>query len=387
MSFEFPKRGYVFWPVGNGDSTSIVVADEVVMQVDVNQTEAATDADDPREPVVDGLIEHLPRRAGRPYLAAFALSHPDEDHCRGFAQLNNKVQVGELWFTPRIFREYRKDLCDDALAFRDEAMRRVRKTIRTRGAVASGDRVRVIGFDDLLKDPEFAGFPPHLLSVPGSDVTTIDGTDHAQTFRAFIHSPFKEDADGERNDTSMGMQVALIDTSGSCSALLLGDLSYAVVMAIFKRSQRHDVAWNVLLAPHHCSKSVMYTRGPDGKDHLQDDVMAALEDASIPDGYIVSSSQPVPASNREGDDPPHAKAKHRYEEVVEKGHFVCTQEHPNATSPVPVVFEFSDGVLRKLPPEIETQQSYRRPLPHAINQARGEDRPPSQRVGFGRRRD
>ena len=383
MSFEFPQRGFVFWPVGNGDSTSIVVADNVVMQVDVNQTDAATDANDPREPVVDRLIGHLPRLAGRPYLATFALSHPDEDHCRGFAQLLDDVQVGELWFTPRIFREYRKDLCDDAVAFRDEAMRRVSKTIRARGAVASGDRVRVIGFDDLLKDPEFAGLPPHLLSIPGSDVTTIDGTDHAETFRAFIHSPFKDDVDGERNDTSMGMQASLIDASASCSALLLGDLSYAVVMDIFKRSDLHDVAWNVLLAPHHCSKSVMYTRGPDGKDQLQDDVMAALENARHPGGHIVSSSQPVPASNRDGDDPPHAKAKRRYEEIVDKGHFVCTQEHPNAKSPVPVVFEFSGGGLQMLMPAGEIDSSYRRTVENAINRARGEDKPPSQRVGFG----
>ena len=41
-------------------------------------------------------------------------------------------------------------------------------------------------------------------------------------------------------------------------ALLLGDLSYPIIKRIFEVSEEDDLAWNVLLAPHHCSKAVMY---------------------------------------------------------------------------------------------------------------------------------
>ena len=33
MAFDLPARGLVFWPVGNGDSTTIVVDSETYLQV------------------------------------------------------------------------------------------------------------------------------------------------------------------------------------------------------------------------------------------------------------------------------------------------------------------------------------------------------------------
>ena len=101
MAFELPGRGLVFWPVGNGDSTTILVDSETCLQVDLNHMEKSEDDDDASWAVVDELVERLPKVNGRPYLAAFALTHPDQDHCRGFAELLDKVDIGELWFTPR----------------------------------------------------------------------------------------------------------------------------------------------------------------------------------------------------------------------------------------------------------------------------------------------
>ena len=59
----------------------------------------------------------LPEDDGKPSLAVFVLTHPDEDHCLGFKDLLKRVKIGEIWFTPRVFREYSKDLSDDAKAF------------------------------------------------------------------------------------------------------------------------------------------------------------------------------------------------------------------------------------------------------------------------------
>ena len=57
MSRTLPEKGFVFWPVGNGDSTSIIISDDDWMQVDLNQT----DAEDGRVDIVDELIENLPK--------------------------------------------------------------------------------------------------------------------------------------------------------------------------------------------------------------------------------------------------------------------------------------------------------------------------------------
>src|ERR1041384_1879240 len=153
---KLPKKGFVFWPVGNGDSTTIVIKEnDLTMQVDLRHCESAEEDDSPMTPVLDELVRLLPKRDGKPYLSLFVLTHPDEDHCLGFNELLKKVTIGELWHTPRVFREYKKDLCEDAQAFRKEARRRRDVTIKNKGDVKSGDRVRVVGHDDIFQEDAY----------------------------------------------------------------------------------------------------------------------------------------------------------------------------------------------------------------------------------------
>ena len=42
--FELPEQGFVFWPVGTGNSTTIMVDDETVMQVDLHHMSASDSA-------------------------------------------------------------------------------------------------------------------------------------------------------------------------------------------------------------------------------------------------------------------------------------------------------------------------------------------------------
>jgi hypothetical protein len=122
---KFPKKGYVFWSVGNGDSTTVVVDSETIVQLDLNHCSEAGE-DPTRLPIIDDLVANLPERDGKKYLAVFGLSHGDADHCRGFTRLLNdeNVVIGDLWFGPRILTQ-RDELCDDAKAFKAEAERRI----------------------------------------------------------------------------------------------------------------------------------------------------------------------------------------------------------------------------------------------------------------------
>lgn len=383
MTNELPKQGFVFWPVGTGDSTTVAVGEDVVLHVDLNHMAQAEEEDDPHTPIVDVLVEVLPHLDKTPYLATFALTHPDQDHCRGFADLLKRVHIGELWFTPRIFREYKTDLCDDAQAFQKEALRRVRATVEAEGDPGSGDRVRIIGYDELLKDEEFEGFPKDRLTIPGGVITELDGRDMPTRFRAFVHSPFKDDSDGERNDTSLGLQVTLSNGKGVGQALLFGDLCYPTLRRIFDRSKAADLLWNVLLAPHHCSKSAMYWQ-VEGEDEetLKQDILDSMEKAEASPGYVVSSSDPIPASNKPGDNPPHAVAKARYEEIANDG-FLCTQEHPDEKEPVAIVFVVDDSGLTYLKPESQSKRAASA-ISTAVAAARGGVGTPTERVGFGR---
>ena len=336
MAFELPGRGLVFWPVGNGDSTTIVVDTETCLQVDLNHFKKSEDDDDASWAVVDELVARLPKVNGRPYLAAFALTHPDQDHCRGFTELLDGVDIGELWFTPRIFREYSKDLCDDAKEFKKEVERRVKKTIDTEDDPGAGNRIRIFGYSELLEEDDFKDFPEDRLTVPGNELTVIDEKDVSDEFRAFVHAPFKDDDAGERNDTSLGMQITLYHGAQKLRALLLGDLSYPIIKRIFEVSETDEFAWNLLLAPHHCSKAVMYWKDEGEDDEkLKKHIVEEMDEASVEPNRVVSSSNPVPSSNKAGDNPPHAKAKTQYETITES--FLCTMDQNE-----PIVAEIDD---------------------------------------------
>lgn len=132
--------------------------------------------------------------------------------------------------------------------------------MKDKGTVGSGERIRIIGYHDVLKEHSdiYEDLPEGAVTVPGSTFTAIDGEDKSKVFEAFVHAPFKEDAEGERNDTSFALRVTLIDGDATARAMLLGDLSYPTLKRIFDRSKDEDLEWNVFLAPHHCSKSAMY---------------------------------------------------------------------------------------------------------------------------------
>ena len=374
MSFTLPTRGLVFWPVENGDSTTVVADSDTHLQVDLNHLEKAEDDDEAAWPVIDELVERLPKVNDRPYLSAFALTHPDQDHCRGFERLLDEVDIGELWFTPRIFREYTKDLSDHAEAFKKEAERRVEKTIEAEGGdPGAGDRVRIFGYSEILEEDDFEGFPEDRLTVPGNELTMIDEQDVSDNLRVFVHAPFKDDDAGERNDTSLGMQLTLKDGTTKLRALLLGDLSYPVVKRIFEVSESDHLAWNVLLAPHHCSKAVMYWKDEgEDEEELKEHIVNEMDEASQTPNRVVSSSKSVPSSNKKGDDPPHVKAKGQYETITDS--FLCTMDQDE-----PIMAEVKGKEVTFVGVAAAAKSASQ-----AADEARGSYRPPQSGHTYGR---
>ena len=356
MTISVPDRGVIFWPVGNGDSTTIRVDETVHLQIDLRHTKQSEDEEDPACAVIGELAELLPVKNGSPYLSTFVLTHPDQDHCQGFSIFKEQVFISEVWMSPRTFREFRakEELCGDAEVFHKEAMRRIRATIDAKGDPGSGNRIRIIGYDDLLRDEEFRGLPEEFLSVPGESLTKIDGFDYGEegnsdtSFSAFIHGPFKDDSYGDRNDCSLAFQITLVNNGGCGQFLLMGDLSYPTIRRILDVSNRETLQWNVLLAPHHCSKSVMFWQNDDEEQEtLRGDIILDLNANRLQPGYVISSSLPVPANNKPGDNPPHAKAKEQYLGIVWDD-FLCTQEHPNKSEPTPIIFEVGvEGLLQR----------------------------------------
>ncbi len=382
---KLPSQGFVFWPVGNGDSTTIVVKDNaIVMQVDIRHCEEAEDDDSPMLPVIDELVRLLPKKNGKPYLALFALTHPDKDHVLGFPELLKRVTIGEIWHTPRVFKEFKKDLCDDAKAFTKEVQRRVDLTIEKNGEVASGDRVRIIGHDDMFLD-EYKDFPKRWRTTPGNSVTEIDGQALADVFEAFIHAPFQDDMDEDRNNTSLAFQINLREGDNVGKGLFFGDREYPLIKKIFDKTKKKKrpqyLEWDVMLSPHHCSKSAMYwADGKDKEEELKQDIMDDFEAARRAGGKIIASSR-SDFSDEEGKLPPHLKARRRYEEIVDAGCFKCTHEHPNKKEPQPIVFAMDKNGLAYQ--AVEGQVNATSILASAVSSGRGGEKPPVEKVGFG----
>jgi hypothetical protein len=389
MGIKLPDKGYVFWPVGTGDSSTVVVKkDEIVLQIDLHHLSKSDNVDDPHCAIVDELVDCLPKKDRKPFLAVFVLTHPDKDHIKGFADLLDKVMVGEIWHTPRIFREYKKDLCDDAVTFKDEVARRRDKTIKDKGNVGPGDMIRVIGHDVIFESGIYKDFPDYWRTYPGNTITEINNESVEDDFTAFVHAPFKDDTAAERNDTSLALQVEVKDSDGAGKALFFGDRAYPTIKQIFDKTKEKDrteyLEWNVMLSSHHCSKKVMYWKGEDDEtEKLKQDILDAFEEYRLNGAYIIASSE-SDFSDEEGKNPPHLKARKRYEEIIEADHFKCTHEHPNQDNPTSIIFEVgSNGFSYQESGDSKNICESGLGLGLATREARGEDEPPSEKAGFG----
>jgi len=389
--FKLPsKKAVIFWPIGTGDCTTLVLKpNETVVQIDLCHLEKADDPDEPEWPVIDQLVKSLPKRNGRPYLALFVLTHPDKDHIQGFAELLQKVEIGELWHTPRIFRDQsdQETLCDDAKVFRKEVHRRRKAILADPGNIKSGNRFRVIGHDNILTEDDYIGLPDNCKSRPGEKITLINGIDLSQDFQAFIHAPFKDDQAKNKNNTSLSLNVVIIEGQEYAQFFFFGDREYPTIKRIFDITEEREknkpyLYWHVMLCSHHCSKAVMYWQDEeDEEETFKKNVMDYFEKyARKGAGYIVSSSHSK-FTDGEGDNPPHKRARKCYEKIVTTGHFICTHEYPDKKNPVPLVFTV-DAVGFGFD---DKRQKSKGPVGlAALEEARGGTKPPNVQVGFGK---
>ncbi|MFB9864309.1 hypothetical protein [Rufibacter immobilis] len=361
MNKALPSRGFVFWPVGTGDSTTVVIREQqTIMQIDLHDK---SECDSEKyTPIVDRLKALLPKRNGRPFLSVFVLTHPDQDHTKGLTRLLKEVDIDEIWHTPRIFREYEKNnqLCDDAIAFRKECNRRREITIAKGGKTEVGERVRIIGHDSLFEtDAKYKTFPKEWRSSPGTSITKFNNEDLSSHCHVFIHAPFKDTCEEDRNESSLAMQIKLLHNQQELKGLFFGDLSYFTLKRILgktraKNENHQFLEWHVFQAPHHCSKYAMYDR-VDKEDVLQTEpeILAEFEKHQLTPAYVLASCE-ASFTDEPGMNPPHLKARSRYEEIVESGNFICTHEYCNKDNLERVEFHLSDkGIVL----EASTQQN------------------------------
>ena len=324
-----------YLPVGNGDALLIRLSDKTNIIFDCNITQASEDEeDDSRYDVHNHLLRELKKDANKAsHVDAFILTHPDEDHCRGFSEVfyrgdpskhssedrkQGRILIDELWFSPRIF-SHAEELCNDALAFRNEARRRMtlykaKSTTRH----LPGNRLRIIGSS---KSEDLEGLDD-VISYPGTFLNLINGS-IKKDFSFFIHAPFKEDTDStykERNLTSVVLQ-ARFDTPNKKRAALVffgGDAGCEVWENILDRSVDDTLEWDLFLAPHHCSWSY-FSREAYKVNKTPSKKCIQLLNKKRQGAIIVASCKLI---RDDDDNPPHYAAYQEYLKVVGKEKFL-----------------------------------------------------------------
>ena len=327
-----------FFPVGNGDMTLIKLRSGRTVLIDINIRQAG--GDDPPPDVAKELKELLPTDTdGRPYVHAFLLSHPDQDHCRGLEEhfylgdpatrstKDDRIFVRELWSSPRTFRRHDSEkhpLCEDARAFAKEGRRRVQA--HRDGRRGDGDRILLMGHDINGKTADI----PEVVIEVGSDFDAITGTKDPD-FKAKLLGPWKPEAGEDdaftKNNSSvvLSIQLGASGNSDACKFLTGGDAEVSVWEKLWSRA-KDDLEYDLLQAPHHCSwhslSSESWSRSKSPK--VSADAKSALSQTRI-GAHVVASSNKI---ENDDNDPPCIGAKREYEGIVSKvsGKFVCIGE-------------------------------------------------------------
>lgn len=379
-----------FFPVGNGDMTLMETEEGHKILIDVNIRAAADDPDDDTPDVVTKLRDRLPRdAAGRLYVDALLVSHPDEDHCRGlrkhfhlgppgdWSRNADKIFIREIWSSPMVFRRASRHhmLCDDARAFNAEARRRVRRFRESLQSVGDGDRILILGEDENGKTDDLQD----ILVRVGQEFSRINGrVDRSMTACLLAPLPTGDDDDEEllsKNNSSTALRFSLSGDGihDKCRFLTGGDAEVAVWEKLWQRHQwdPERLSYDILQAPHHCSwHSLSHDSWSEqGEDaEVREDARSALSQAR--DGAtIIASSNPI---KDDGNDPPCIRAKREYASITDGvgGAFKCVGEHPSEKSPDVMEFEIGrHGVRLKIPTMaaatvLGSGSIGRQPLPH-----------------------
>ncbi|MGK6310833.1 metallohydrolase [Variovorax sp. DT-64] len=365
-----------FHPVGCGDMTLLQLADsdQTSILVDINIRAEADDPDGEHRDVAVDLRGRLRRDAkNRPYVDAFLMTHPDEDHIRGLQKhfhlgplaeyaddekpnAEKKIVIREIWSSPLVYRRASDAhvLCDDAKAFNKEAKRRV-EVNRTKNfvGVEAGDRILVMGEDE---DGKTDDLDPILVKADES-FSKVNAVNKAGYFTATLIGPLPKQADAAeeenlgKNHSSVILNMKIgadAKTPDGCRFLVAGDAEVLIWERLWAKHKNDKAVleYDLLLAPHHCS---WHTLSWDSWSELREKAKVSADARSAlsvtrSGAVVVASSRAIKDDDK---DPPCIRAKREYEAIVNDvgGSFHCVGENPNEKNPEPLTFNVTaEGV-------------------------------------------
>lgn len=357
------KHQVIFYPVGNGDTSQVILNNDRRVLFDFCHRNKAEDTDTPEIDLKKRLRQEL-KDAGRSHFDVVAFTHADKDHIQGSTdffwldhaskyQGADRIKIKELWVPAAMVLESATNdqQSDEFVILRQEARHRLLEGTGIR--VFSRPQTLMNWLVPKLKERgESPGARDHLFVDAGELVKgfTLD----RDGVEFFCHSPFVkhcEDGDIIRNSAALVFNVRFKADGKQFDYLEVGDAEWADledIVSITKYHKNEDrLKWDLFNIPHHCSYLALSDTKGD-KETVPKPLVKELLLQGNADSYLVSCSNPIPDSKDAYDQtqPPHIQARKAYERYCNQvggRRFLVTMEEPNGSQPEPLVFEITSG--------------------------------------------
>ena len=337
----------VFLPVDNGNMTFIKLNDvnETTILYDMYIREKATDPNDKTYDVLQYLKDNLKTDSkGRHFVDVFILSHHDDDHIRGFENYfyagdikdipdnTDKIYIKEIWGSSRFFKRAStyNPLQNGALAFNKEMRRRYELHKKHKKIQEEGNRIIIFG----ESEDDKTNYVEDIVYKMGESIHMLNNRNLSSKIDINILGPIeqqKNEADElyrRKNRGSVILQINIKESYYTNQILLTGDAGADVLEYMHDLYHLSKFDYDILLAPHHCSKYSIFNKLSDGSCELSKTALETLSQAK--------SGAKIIASCREfgKDTPPHKEAKKEYENIVGESNFFYTLGYKNGTEPI-----------------------------------------------------
>ncbi len=347
----------IFYPVGNGDTSQIILANGKRLLFDFRHQKQGEESDSPYIDLKKRLTDEL-KEARRDYFDVVAFTHGDEDHIAHSTEFfelqhakkyqgDGRIKIKNLWVPASMILDTATHDQQSAefVIWRQEARYRLKQ----------GKDIQVFSKPDKLRDwLKQNGLTlesrKHLITDAGSLARGFSLTTDQVEF--FCHSPFIkhcDEGDQLRNEAALIFQVRFEIDGTRYNYFAIGDSEYDVLEDIVSISKFHKnddrLDWDLFNIPHHCSSNALAEEKGE-KETIPTELVKELLCHGQNEAYMVSSSHPIKdtAEAYEQAQPPHIQAKKAYKRYLAKvggRDLLVTMEEPNTKKPEPLVFEIS----------------------------------------------
>ncbi len=331
------------FPIGNADSTRLILADGQRLLfdfADMGKSEGSDIEFDLRVAIQDDL-----RADNQSKLSVLCFTHLDRDHCfkaedtfhwshSPSRQSADRIKYDELWVPAAAIIETELE-CEDAKIVQAEAQHRL---IEGKGSRVFSSPKKLEAW--LKRRNLTLESRQHCIVHAG---VPLDGFKLGGSARAefFPHCPlsWKQDEDGEvvRNEHSIVLHATFREGGRETRLLLGSDVDSNTLSEIVRSTKRHGnevrLEWDVLKLFHHCSYKALNVDGKeDDPTKPVPDVKWLMEEQGQNRSIVISSSQkiPAPGSKEDNDQPPHRRAANYYKNLQNGrgGTFKVTMDDP-----------------------------------------------------------